>query len=276
MRYNVDEFKNILTLVEENCIKQAFYAYQEYFKRYPNDISAKSYYVDLLIRVGQFEEARKMIKKYIHRDNLSEIVYQNFELRKIRLLSATGQYQECYDLLLRDSGIFQERSWVTQGILLELKKKLGILESSDYQQNHYFLSQIVNYSEDRCLQNLNKYRYHDVNNIHSTYFMDDFPLERVYYALRDKLPLEKKIYLDLTTDLYIFQYANNGKINGRMVDYLAVITLLDSNDIIRIRPYENKGRLGCENMYLPMEPNQSSKVKKMSQIDKFNRRYFQK
>lgn len=274
-KYDVDEFRRILKMVEDNCIWQAFNAYQEYFECYPNDISAKSYYVDLLIKVGRFDEAEELIEEHIHKSNLSKISREDFEFRKLRLLSSTGQYQECYDLLLRDFDILKQRGWLIQGVLLELKKKLGILESSDYKQNHYFLSQIVNYSEDLCLKNLDKYRYHG-DDAASIYFMDDFPIEKVYYMLRDMLPFGKKIYLDLTTNLYIFKYDNNGKINGKMVDYLAVTTLLDSNDIIRIRPYENQGRLACENLYLPTVTEESSKIKKISQIDKFNRRYFQK
>ena len=153
-KYDVEEFRRILKLVENNCIWQAFNAYQEYFEFYPNDVSAKSYYADLLIKVGRFDEAEKLIEEYIYNGNLSETHRQDFEFRKLRLLSSSGRYQECYDLLLCNFDNLKQRGWLIQGVLLELKKKLGMLKSYDYNQNLYFLSQIVDYSEARCLENL--------------------------------------------------------------------------------------------------------------------------
>ena len=77
------------------------------------------------------------------------------------------------------------------------------------------------------------------------------------------------------TDSYIFKYLANGYVNNKLVDYLEVITLQNSNDIITMYPYENRER----REYIDITPEiefSTLKHQRVSQIDKFNARYGKK
>ena len=95
-------------------------------------------------------------------------------------------------------------------------------------------------------------------------------MEEIYYKLRQMLPNDKCIYHSIFDSMHVIKYDNNGHVNSKLVDYFAVITVIGTNDIITMYPFDNKSR----SYALDLTPTTDvSKVKKISQIDKFNQRY---
>ena len=103
-------------------------------------------------------------------------------------------------------------------------------------------------------------------------FVSDFPLEKIFHDVRRTLPIKKRFNPNAFQNAYIFKYPANGYIFGRLVNYFQVITLLDSNEIIMMRPFENKGKEHFIDM-VSDEIEESPKLKRVSQIEKFNHRY---
>lgn len=58
--YDTYEFRNIDALSKANPFK-AKEAYEEYLQKYPEDYSAYPYYASVLITLGMFEEAEKVL-----------------------------------------------------------------------------------------------------------------------------------------------------------------------------------------------------------------------
>lgn len=192
---------------------------------------------------------------------------------KAKLLCSQGKYKEVLILLQENSEHFEKRNVKISGILLFIKKKLNLLTKEDELQYSYLFRQIINYQEELALCHVKNYVNCEEDS-EILRFEDDFPIDDIYYQLRRLLPLSNlKINHDVIADMYIFKLDNNGRAYGKLVDYLKVITLKDSNDIITMYPYDNLARLPYYDLTSSLKESETCKAKRMSQIDKFNQRY---
>jgi len=268
--YDVGWFLKIKKIAEEHHFEKAIYEYQNYLEKYPNDCCGYAYYADCLIRCGRLEEAEKVLDDVIIIPSTPLASKQDLIMMRLKLLSATGRYQECYELFIENIDIFEDREIPHTETLIFLKKKLNLLSDVDYSGYNYKIDQITNYSEKRALDCIRNCRYVPIQE-NSAVFNEDFLLEETYYKLRNMLPIEGRMFDNIIESSYIFRYENCGRVGSRRVDYLEVITLQNSNDIIMIYPYENKERISCEDL-TPIKED-VPKVKRLSQIEKFNQRY---
>ena len=93
--------------------------------------------------------------------------------------------------------------------------------------------------------------------------------------MKKYIPSDKKLYWGFYDNIYYFKYDGCGRDNTKLVNYIKVVCLDDTNNIITICPV-----VGSDNMphidlnYIKKE--EPVKVKVKSQIDKFNQRYNRK
>ncbi len=271
--YHDTYFQKITRLAEEYRLEEAFKEFQKYMKVYPKDVDGYVYYANAFIKANRLEEAEQMIKKA---ENLlskktSFKTYEDFIMVKVSLLCHQQKYQECYNLFQKNICFFYDRKWIFTGLIYFLKRELNILTAEDYERGEgYLISQILSYNEQRALNRIQKHQ----NNTEPSpiQFVSDFPLEKIYYKIRNQLPHEKKYISNTFANSYVFGYTANGHVESKLVDYLEVITLQNSNDIITMYPYENRERREFIDI-TPEEEIYSLKHQRVSQIDKFNARY---
>lgn len=269
--YHEENFHRIQKLVSDNRLEVASVKFEQYLQEYPNDVCGCAYYADLLIKMGRFQEAATILDDAPVTSKTPELARQDIILTRIKLFSSLGQYEKCLEMIRNNFEMLECRNWNVTELLIFFKKKLGLLLYDDYSGFNYKISQITGYSEEAAIECIR--RYHLVNYGRTPHycFYDDFPINEVYYKVRNMLPLEEKIYENVFENTYIFKYANNGRVFGESVDYIKVITLMESNDIITMLPYKNTERVSCIDLTPVVE--EYPKVKRMSQIDKFNQRY---
>lgn len=277
-RYYHDKyFQKIITLYKENQFEKAIYEFNKYIKTYPSDLCAYVYYADAYIKLGNFEKAEEILKNAVISKGTSLESKEELTMIKVKLLCCQEKYQECLELLCANIDVFKKHNWGYEYIVIYLKKKLNKLDSSDYNNflEKYLCSQIISYNEEKAIEHIKKHIINSDNFDNSkVLFVDDFPIEEIYFKLRKMLPLECKIYNDIICNVYFFKYESNGHVNSKLVDYFAVVTIKDTNNIITMYPYENREKRECINLTPPIED--IPKVKKISQIDKFNQRYGKK
>ena len=87
------------------------------------------------------------------------------------------------------------------------------------------------------------------------------------------LAIDMKRNKGFITNSYIFKYDSNGRIDNKLVDFLIVIALYDSNDIITMYPYKNREKVEFYDLNPELDIEESPKLKRVSQIAKFNQRY---
>ncbi len=271
--YDEIYFKKIMQMAEDFQLRRALNEFQKYFEVYPNDLSGKAYYVDTLIKNNDLETAEEVlvsVENYINNTTPMESK-ENMIMVKVKLLCIQKRYQESYDLLKNNLRIFYKRGWHYNSLMTFLREKLGILTYEDYKQGRGYLnSQILSYDEKKAIEYIKKHQNKEENE--PLQFVSDFPLEKIFHDVRRTLPIKKRFNPNAFQNAYIFKYPANGYIFGRLVNYFQVITLLDSNEIIMMRPFENKGKEHFIDM-VSDEIEESPKLKRVSQIEKFNHRY---
>jgi len=88
------------------------------------------------------------------------------------------------------------------------------------------------------------------------------------------LPIEgRKMFSGNFKNSYIFKYENCGIQGEKTLNYIRVIALQDSDEIITMYPYENIANLKYIDITPRIKEPSKQLVKRMSQIDKFNQRY---
>ncbi len=269
--YNDIYFKKIINFIKEYRLDEAISGFQKYLEVYPKDIAAYNFYADALIRANNLDMAELVLSEAskLFNEETSDKAKKSYYLVLIKLLLHQKKYQKCFNVM-RKCKKYTDGQYSYNSLILFLKKKLKLLKEEDLKQDIYSLRQIVSYNEEEVL----KYIKNTTLNYNVICFKENFPLEDVYERIRQMLPLGSKMIKDVLTDTYIFKYDANGHVKGKLVDYIEVITLADSNEIIKMYPYENREKRN----FTDLNPNldEVSRIRRISQIEKFNQRYNRK
>lgn len=283
--FNTFEFKSAIELLEKNP-ELSKLKFEEYLKKYPSDYSAYTYYVSCLITLGYFEEAEKHFE-YLKKQNFIDNIL-NCELKKVKLLQNNivfsyikllcyqHKYEEMYHFCLENFSIVENIG--LSSAFFYCKKKLNMIDNSLRYGEKYLYRQIIDYKESdfidhikKHLQNFNK----DLDNPNYTIFSYDFPIREIIETIKNFMPSYKRLFVGFYDDTYVFKYDCCGRVNNKTTNYFKVICFHDTSNIITMYPC-----LNCENLpyidlnYLKQNINEENmKVKKRSQIDKFNQRY---
>ncbi len=274
--YHDTYFQKIMQMAQEHRFEAAIYELEKYLKNYPYDVDGYVYYANILIRVNHLDEAESILntaKKLLNK-NISTLVCEDFLRVKILLLCCQKKYEEAYSLFQKNIRMYYHRKWIFKSMLCFLKKQLDLLNEEDYVRGEdtYLIKQILSYDEYLAIEHIKEHQTSKSDD--PLQFVERFPLEKTYYAIRAMLPTEKKYIPDAISNSYIFKYDASGHVGSKLVDFFEVITLLDSSDIITMYPYENKEKRD----FIDITPLDSVSLnrKRVSQIDRFNQRYGKK
>ena len=278
--FNSFEFEKIRDVSKKNPY-EAIRLYENYFNRYPDDHFAYTYYVSMLITVGNYEKAEEVLKQvkyrldresiYKRNDKRARFLYYNLAFCKLKLLIYQHRYEDALSLYYKTEDLLS----LGEQIELYLLKLNGKLDKKRVESDPYINRQIIEYREEDFIDHIKKHLqdYNENNkSISKTYFSYDFPMDKVLKEIKSKLKDCSKLSWGFHEDTYVFKYDGCGRDNDKLVDYFKVICFYGTEDMITITPSS-----GCEEMpYMDLNylnEKEEVKVKKISQIDKFNRRY---
>ena len=290
--YDENEFKYILTFLETNILL-AKTKLEEYLEKYPKDHCAYSYYASVLITLGEFENAEKILnyaeilinsdKKL--RNKINKISYEknkaNIIKNKLRLLCYQEKYYELYNYYQKYQSEIAKIEFEIAPCFFYCRKKLGLLEENRRANHSYSFRQIVRYEEDDFLEHIKKYLEpytQDVDKTKLKLFNPDFPIEELIKEVKKYILSSSRLYPSFYVDSYVFKYNECGKVNGKSVDYFRVVCIHNTSDIITIYPDVDcqalpHTDLNYMNKYYSQPKTLSLKHKGLSQIEKFNLRY---
>lgn len=267
--YNHDYLSKIMKLAQEYKLEKALNEYQIFINNYPNVLEGYIYCADAFIKSNLLDKAEDMLNKgkLIISSTTPNRVLGFFGNMTIKLLCCQKKYQEAYDLLLE-----HEQKFIIKDFnRVFLEKKLGILDKAAYlKEERYFIKQIVDYNEELALEHIKEEHIYCTGN---NKFKEDFPVEEIYYKLRAILPLEDNFISSATSTFYIFKYNKVGILNNKLSDYLKVVTLSNSNDIITMYPFYNLEKFTHTELNPEKEETITLSRTRKSQIDKFNQKY---
>ena len=261
--------------------------YENYLKDYPNDYNSWCMYISLLINLGEFELARKKLdyiekiiisdKKYLSDPKFNYVKSRDAFFCKVKLLSYTHKYQELYDIIRYEENRYHVIDFgFYKPLVLYCRMKLGKVIDKSYVDDSYFCNQIVNYSYDRMREHIKEHTadYNSMlDNPESSIFSSYFPLDIVLERFDELIDTKNRLCLGFFDDTYYFKFDNCGRVKNRSTDYFKIVCFHDSMNIITMCPVESAVKLPFVDLNSLVERNESSKVKRISAREKFNRRY---
>ena len=270
-KFNKTKFEHLISMMNYWDANRVISFFKNYLNEYPNDVSAYLYYAIMLIKLGLLDEALEVL-------NLEVVLTSNnfYNIRKrgyaiIKILISQEKYEECYQYLLENNHLFSGDDELNL-LVLFLKKRLNLLTFNYDLTKSYIENQIISYQEELALNHIVLNHKNQGYLETKSQFNPDFPIREVFSKIKNLLPNENRIYDELVVDYYIFKCNNNGRSGSKSVNYIKVITLVNTNQIITMFPMNNQGKLPYIDLDLELN-NDSLPIKKISQIEKFNRRY---
>lgn len=253
---------------------KAYSEYQEYFANFPNNYYARIGYIDLLLKMGKFDEAFdtfELIKG--HFDELEEKNKKFLSFLELRYLCCINEWEKAYNFFKTDKYLCLDNEQRVFEVLL--CKKLDIPYDEDYilGRERYVYDLAHNYNYGSVMNHIMyghtiSDEYFDKDN---SCFNKNIDLIKLYDEVKNKLSSNIRICWDLTTDHYIFKYDGIGICNNSNTNYFRVITFVGTDQILTMYPCDSYGFPNC----LDITPSivDDCKVKRLTGLDKFNKRY---
>lgn len=279
--YDTWEFNKMIKEMETNPF-EAKAKFENYLSNYPNDISAQIYYAIALTKIGEFKQAEYVINyteqllKNEHNIEKNQEFINRYKkdivTLKMRLLSLQERHKEMYNYYLKHQKYINTLDEDIGRVLFYCKKKLGKLDLNRRDKNSYIFRQIVEYKENDFIEHIQRH-IADSTAPSDCIFVSSFPFEKVLEEIKKHIPCDKRTYPGNYDNQYVFKYDGCGKINNKSTNYFKVICFHNTKDIITMYPAIDCEKLPCIDLNYLNQTLTQHKVKKLSQIDKFNQRY---
>lgn len=268
------EFNKIIPLIETNPY-EAKIRFEEYLKKYPKDYIPYPFYISTLISTKDITNAKKMlnyITNFKHNKTFTnELFEEHILLIKLKLLLYEDKYDELYLFYKENKEKLEKLN--LKNVIFYIKRKNEDYIKSLREPNSYLFRQIIEYQETDFLDHIKKHLQNDNINKNTSIFEENFPINEILQEVKKYLPSDTCLFFNFIVDTYIFKYDYCGKDDNKTTNYFKVICFHNTSDIITICPSNN-----CE--YLPYidlnylnKEHTSTKTKKLSQTEKFNRRF---
>lgn len=281
--FNKIEFKQALSFAETNPLL-AKIKFEEYLKKYPKDYSSYTYYASILITLGEFTKAEYVLdsmeylskndKQYAQKQDKIRLNTINSIGSRLRLLSYQEKFEELYQFYQENSKEIDQMAMAP--LIFYCKKKLGMIEIDIRENYPYIFRQIASYKESDFLNHIERHLSDSTYNqeeINPSIFKPNFPIQTIINEIKKYIPASTCLYLNYYVDVYIFKYDECGRDNNKTVDYFKVICFHNTSDIITIYPSRDCQALPHIDLNYLIKDDARPKVKQLSQIDKFNKRY---
>lgn len=273
-KWEFDEIKKIMdydkVIAKNKC--------EFYLQKYPMDYFAQVFYANILICFGQIEKAREIMNYALseaynslgfEKNKINSLI-RNIKLYNLRILSYENKYDEIFDYLKENTDLVNAYGFDTFIEFLNLHLKKVTVDRRN--MISYVNRQAYEYFENDFLYHVDKHMFRENGpKLSPAIFCKGFPFEKVLNEVKNSFDKSKRIFEGFFADRYTFKFDNCGTNRGKNVDYFDVICFHDTNNIITMYPVNSNGSMAIDLSYL--NKNENRYTRKLSQIDKFNKRY---
>ena len=277
--FNSLDFEKAFQLI---CINpyEAKLKFEKYIDNYPKDYYTMCFYSNVLLTLNDVVGAKEILEKSLvlsqsdkkfqkneRKLNFYEVAYV---FSKLSILIREKKFKDFYEYYNNNKFPYITNHFKSSKYFCDIK--LGLNVKEEYMG--YLLKQVKNYSESEFLNHIRKHLM-DINieqeNENSSVFAVDFDVKKVLEEVKKFIPSEKKL-CNKIADIYIFKYDSCGRCNGKLQDYFRVVCIQNTIDFITMFPTIDSRNLPYFDLNY-MHDSHNSKVKRLSQIEKFNRKY---
>ena len=279
--FNKHEFLQAFKIMNEKPF-EAKKRFEEYLEKYPTDYSTYTYYASILIHLHQTEKAKEVLKHvntlvskdYYFMKNTDKVYryLKSYNLTKLKILMSEQKYQEAHDFCLKmNPKIDMDLS----NLIFFLENKLNILPTFNRSTINYLKRQMIDYQEDDFIEHIKKHQadYNiDTDEPNSNIFVPELDIIKVVEEIKKYIQSDKAIFNGLYEDYYFFKYDECGRENNKLVNFFKVICFNDTKNFITMCPI----KYGKDLPYVDLnylKEQEEIKIKKISQVEKFYKRY---
>lgn len=239
----------------------------KYLEKEPNDVKVRFMRAKAYRFLNRFDEAIEDLKYNLMLENnnhsLTELYYIYYHLNMYR------EALEILPLVYKNQCIKNYSLSISE---LVMKTQLGIPIRVKKDDN-YVKSQIFNYSTKEAIEHI-KQHLKESEYVQSIY-NENINIDYLFNLVRNAVKDSKKANINELLEVYFFGISNIGYCNDIPCNFIKVVVIPNTNNIITMYPtndvdYNYTCNIECD--YDKLFKNQE-KVKKISQIEKFNNRY---
>lgn len=280
---------------KEGYVDEAINILESTIKRYP----ANRVYENLIkcyIFKGEFDKCYRIINKITDKDIKTtylgrlELTKKNYDVSENILSESINNFSNCnysymnqanYYLLLakyrqkKYEEVLEDLTNLTslkyfdkkyKRELLLLKFYLNYVLGNNPIPNTYSERQIVSYSEQRAIEHI---QYHHKKASTISQFDDSVNIYNLFYFVRSRIDFDQKLVHEFL-DKYTLDFPKNmGSDNTRNLRSVSAVCLPDTKNILTMYPYRYE-QIVDDNQD---ELYNNNKIKRLSQIEKFNKKY---
>ncbi len=272
--YDKERFDKIFTRKRNNSYDVILAEFESYLTDFPYDAYAINEYLSLCVKLNQLAR----MEPYMNGDELHTRYTDEkdrllFKHVKLKYYSYMHMFENCYTLLneIKDIPKTPIAGFYQVNLNFYLRFKLGLLKASEYQTKTYLFQQIIDYDIERAANHIQKH-IASIEKGNGT-FIRSIHLADFLEQIQKKLPNEKHFNTLYFSNKYCFKSSNLGYIDGDYINLSEVITLDDTNQIITMYPLKNIDNIPVIDISAPILEGEPNKIKRKSQIEKFNERY---
>ena len=242
----------------------------KYLEKYPNDVIVRFMRAKSYRALKYFDEAISDLKYNLNIDDsnysLTELFFLYYHLNRYEeaLEIITDVYKRkcinCHSLLITE--IIMKK---------QLGKKLNIKIGLD---SNYITRQVYDYNMDMALEHIKN--HHIENNENICFFDKNIDLDYLFNLVKYNIKNENKVNTEEILEIHYIGISNVGYIKNDICNYIKVVVIPNTTDILNMYPTNN---IDCDYVYNiecdydKLFSKKEEKVKKMTQIDKFNKKY---
>ncbi len=271
--YSWKHLKFIESCIDSGRYERALKEFEIYFNNFPEDAVARTIYADLLTKLGRFDEADELFEKIRTLRDFNRVEKAFYFRLLIKLRCYQKRFKDAMDLSKLISDTDYKLTNVEEVFIL---KQLNSSKINESESSVYLINQILDYSEQGFFGHIEKHTM-DSNVLGCCKFYDDFPLEEVVSNIKEIIPSNNKICGAIVTYTETFKYDDCGKIDETVTNYFKVVAISNTNEIITMYPctqVDSARYTDLNHLRYDIESKESSsKIKRLSQIEKFNQKY---
>lgn len=266
-----NELKSIKKMLQNKNYNLSLIALKEFLNKYPNNIFGKIEYARLMDEIGCIEESLPLFEELYNQDfDVLDIMDQHCICRNLFFdyfkIKKYDKVIEMYPKLVESCKLIHNEDKYNIYYKIALNK-LGLLDINDRNKYNYTERQMIYYSKKDAINHIS---YHTEDNARNekSIFNADINIELLYNLVLNRIQNAKPIKSTELINVYRFRYDNVGISKEEVSNFIEIISVKDTNNILTIYPTDNS--MQSEDLIVNKE---KKKVKKISQMEKFKIKY---
>ena len=267
------QFIAIYTLFYDKKYDQVIKKASKFLEKYPYNKRIR-YFKGISHRIlKEYDKAIEELKyNVLTKDNLSFYIESCFEL--FFIYYNLRMYSDAYKLIDKLENKIDDPNKLKNFEIAKIiiYNKLGINKKTE--KYGYIQKQLNNYSKAEAIKHLN---LHKGKQEERCYFYDNVNIIYLYDVIKENIKNIQKCNIDFALDAYYFSIGNIGfdSSTNNSCSILKVLTIPETSNIVTMYPIIGGfGEFATIDLnYDVLFSKKGEKVKTLSQIDKFNKRY---